>query len=68
MSVVELRDAAVRAGDRTLWSGVDLTVESGEFVAVLGPNGVGKSTLVRAILGLLPPSAGSISVLGGEPG
>ena len=47
MSVVELRDAAVRAGDRTLWSGVDLTVESGEFVAVLGPNGVGKSTLVQ---------------------
>jgi len=68
MSIIELRDAAIRTGDRTLWSGVDLTVEPGEFVAVLGPNGVGKSTLVRAILGLLPLSAGSLTVLGGEPG
>jgi zinc/manganese transport system ATP-binding protein len=68
MSIVELKDAAVRAGERTLWSEVTLTVAAGEFVAVLGPNGVGKSTLVRAILGLVPVSAGSITVLGGEPG
>jgi len=68
MSIVELRDAAVRAGDRTLWSGVDLTVESGEFVAVLGPNGVGKSTLIAAILGRLPAAAGTVTVLGRPAG
>ncbi|HTY72533.1 MAG TPA: ABC transporter ATP-binding protein [Actinomycetes bacterium] len=67
-TVIELHDAAVRLGDRTLWSGVDVDVRSGEFVAVLGPNGVGKSTLVKVILGLLPLSAGSIRVLGGAPG
>jgi zinc/manganese transport system ATP-binding protein len=67
-AVIELRGAAVQAGERTLWSEVDLTVHPGEFVSVLGPNGVGKSTLVKAILGLLPLSAGSISVLGGPPG
>jgi zinc/manganese transport system ATP-binding protein len=58
--VLELRDASVRLGDRTLWSGVDLTVEPGEFVAVLGPNGVGKSTLIRAVLGLVKLSSGTI--------
>ena len=63
-----LRDAAVRVGDRTLWSGVDLDVAVGEFVAVLGPNGVGKSTLVKTVLGLLPLSSGTLQVMGGEAG
>jgi zinc/manganese transport system ATP-binding protein len=67
-AVIELNAAAVRMGDRTLWTGVDLTVLPGEFVAVLGPNGVGKSTLVKAILGLQRLSAGSIAVLGGPAG
>jgi zinc/manganese transport system ATP-binding protein len=66
--MIELRGAAVRVGDRTLWSGVDLTVSAGEFVAVLGPNGVGKSTLVKAILGVVPLSEGSLTVHGQVPG
>ncbi|MET8541212.1 ATP-binding cassette domain-containing protein [Kitasatospora sp. NPDC004799] len=66
--VVSLRGAAVRVGGRTLWSGVDLSVAAGEFVAVLGPNGVGKSTLVKLLLGLVPASAGQVRVLGVPPG
>jgi zinc/manganese transport system ATP-binding protein len=67
-SVLELRGASVRVGGRTLWSGVDLDVGPGEFVAVLGPNGVGKSTLVKVLLGLLPTAAGSVHLLGHAPG
>ncbi len=60
--------AAVRLGGRTVWSELTIDVAAGEFVAVLGPNGVGKSTLVKATLGLLPLAAGRATVLGGEPG
>ncbi|GAB2699973.1 metal ABC transporter ATP-binding protein [Kitasatospora kifunensis] len=66
--VVSLRGAAVRVGGRTLWSGADLTVGPGEFTAVLGPNGVGKSTMVKMLLGVLPPAAGEVTVLGAAPG
>jgi zinc/manganese transport system ATP-binding protein len=64
--VVILRNAAAERAGRRLWSGLDLTVAAGEFVAVLGPNGVGKSTLVQVILGALTLAEGEIRVLG-EP-
>jgi zinc/manganese transport system ATP-binding protein len=66
--VLSLRGAAVRIGGRTLWSGVDLDVGAGEFVAVLGPNGVGKSTLVKVLLGVLPAAVGEVRFLGERPG
>jgi zinc/manganese transport system ATP-binding protein len=68
LAVIILRDAAVERGGRRLWSGLDLTVAAGEFVAVLGPNGVGKSTLVQIILGALPLIEGELRVLGGAAG
>ena len=66
--VVRAVGAEVRLGGRPVWSDVDLQVHAGEFVAVLGPNGVGKSTLVRAILGLVPLTAGELTVLGQAAG
>jgi zinc/manganese transport system ATP-binding protein len=66
--VARLRDAAVAHGANTVWSGVDLELAAGEFVGILGPNGAGKSTFLAVLLGLLPLSAGSASVLGAAPG
>jgi len=67
-AVVEVRQATAVVGGRAIWSSVDATVGPGEFVAVLGPNGVGKSTLLKAILGLVPLASGSVRLLGRPPG
>jgi ABC-type branched-subunit amino acid transport system ATPase component len=55
-------------GGKPVLQGVDLDVRRGEITAVIGRNGVGKSTLIKAIIGLLPPSAGSIRFAGREIG
>src|ERR1700742_3569454 len=47
--VVTLAQVAADVAGRRLWGGLDLTVRPGELVAVLGPNGVGKSTLVKVL-------------------
>jgi zinc/manganese transport system ATP-binding protein len=65
---IRLEAAAARRGARPVWSGVGLGVGQGEFVAVLGPNGSGKSTLLHVLLGLLPLSEGTATVLGRRPG
>ena len=66
--VVAMRDATVRLGGRTIWAAVDVEIGQGEFVAVLGPNGVGKSTLIKTILGQIRVAAGEVRVLGRSPG
>ncbi len=53
-----------RSGRRTVVSGVSLTVERGKLVAVVGANGTGKSTLLRAVCGLIPPDDGTIALEG----
>jgi zinc/manganese transport system ATP-binding protein len=64
---VELEQASVRLGQRTLWSGLDLSVPDGEFLAVLGPNGTGKTTLLKVLLGLIPLAEGVVRVNGKTP-
>jgi zinc/manganese transport system ATP-binding protein len=66
--VIAFEEAAAARGRRTVWSGVNISVAAGEFVALLGPNGVGKSTLLQVMLGLLPLASGRAEVLGGPPG
>jgi zinc/manganese transport system ATP-binding protein len=65
---VEVHQATAALGGRTIWSHVDATVPAGEFVAVLGPNGIGKSTLLKAIIGLVPLTHGHIRLFGRAPG
>lgn len=62
--VLSLRDATLRFGDRTLWGGLDLDVRPGEFIAVLGSNGSGKTSLLKAILGRQRLSSGEVRFLG----
>jgi zinc/manganese transport system ATP-binding protein len=52
---------------RVLWRDLDLVIEPGEFLAVLGGNGTGKTTLLKLLLGLMQPLAGTVTVLGSEP-
>ena len=67
-TAASFRNAAARLGDRTIWRGLDADIARGEFVAVLGPNGVGKSTLIKVVLGLIPVAEGAVDVLGAAPG
>jgi zinc/manganese transport system ATP-binding protein len=64
---VELDHATLTLGERTVLADASFAIRAGEFIGVLGPNGAGKTTLMRAILGLLPPSAGSLRVFGRAP-
>ena len=66
--VVELRRATLAYGSRVLWRDLDLTVRAGEFIAVLGPNGSGKTSLLRVLLGQQRLASGSARVVGEPPG
>jgi ABC-type Mn2+/Zn2+ transport system ATPase subunit len=65
---VVLDDVSVGYVDRPVLEHVDLALEPGSLTAVVGPNGGGKSTLLKLIAGLIKPWSGSIDVLGGPPG
>lgn len=58
---VALRDLTVRRGARTLVGGLNFSVARGKFVAVAGPSGIGKSSLLYCLAGLLRPENGSIA-------
>jgi thiamine transport system ATP-binding protein len=64
--MLEVQSVDVTLGDKQVLRDVDLSVATGESVAVLGPSGSGKSTLLRAIAGLVPVDSGSISWDGRE--
>lgn len=58
--MLDVRDIRVRFGDRDVLRDVSLRVDDHEVVALLGPSGIGKSTLLRVVAGLLVPDAGSV--------
>lgn len=65
VTLIEAQDLAAGHAGKALVRGVDLALRPGEILCLLGPNGVGKTTLFRTLLNLLPPLAGSLH-LGGE--
>jgi ABC-2 type transport system ATP-binding protein len=65
-AIIEARGLAKRYGNSTALAGVDLTVEAGRIVGLIGPNGSGKTTAIKAILGLTAFD-GELKVLGLDP-
>lgn len=68
-SFVDIKDVDLRYGiarEAVALSGLTMTVRKGEFAAVVGPSGCGKSSLMKLTTGLLPPTAGRVSVAGAE--
>ena len=66
MSIVSARDVTKRFGTFTALDDVSLDIREGEFFALLGPSGCGKTTLLRAIAGFEPPTAGTILIDGAD--
>ena len=66
--IIEIADLAFSYGDHAALSEVNVRIQRGDFIAVIGPNGGGKTTLMRLILGLLKPQQGHITVFGAAPG
>ena len=62
--VLQARDLVVARGSREILRRVEVDLAAGEAVALVGPNAVGKSTLVRTLAGLLAPRAGEVRLLG----
>jgi zinc transport system ATP-binding protein len=65
--VAELKQVHFAYGQDPVLRGVSLEVRRGDFLAILGPNGGGKSTLLKLMLGLLTPQTGSVQLFGGPP-
>lgn len=66
-AMISLEGVTKRHGALTRLDRLDLRVEDGEVLALLGHNGAGKTTIMKLILGLLAPDAGRVEVLGGAP-
>ena len=65
--IVQLRDVWVHFDEKPVLEGVDLTVAANDFLAVIGPNGGGKTSLLKVILGLVQPTRGQVLVCGRPP-
>ena len=67
MTHVGARGLERRFGYTVVLADLELDVQAGEHVTITGPNGSGKTTLLRILIGLLRPTAGSVTILGGRP-
>jgi zinc transport system ATP-binding protein len=67
VNALEIRGHSVSYGGVNALQDINLVIKKGDFTAVIGPNGGGKSTLLRASLGLIPIESGEIKLLGKKP-
>lgn len=64
---IDIRGVNFRYGEQVILENIDFQVGAREIVGLIGPNGGGKSTLLKLVLGLLKPASGCVSVLGSTP-
>lgn len=65
--LIQTKNLSFQYGKTSILEDINLIVEKGQFVGIIGPNGGGKTTLLKLILGFLKPTKGSIKVLGESP-
>ena len=63
-AVLSVENATLRFDDRVIWQGLDFAIQPGEFIALIGANGSGKSMLLKSIIGQQELTSGSIEFLG----
>ncbi len=67
MSIIEIKNLTFSYDNQVVLEDINLTVEDKDFLAIIGPNGGGKSTLIKTILGINKITQGNINILGHEP-
>lgn len=66
-SAIDIRNVSVSLKGREILKNISISVEEGNFMGIVGPNGGGKTTLIKLVLGLVMPTSGSVSVFGAPP-
>jgi len=67
MKAIEIKNLIVKLNGREVLKNINLSLNEGKFIGIVGPNGGGKTTLLRAILGLIKPASGEILIFGRPP-
>ena len=67
LKAVEITDLTIKFNDNVVLKNINISIDENDFVAIIGPNGGGKSTLLKAILGLLKPHQGCVKVFNKDP-
>ena len=66
-AAIQIKDLSVILKGKDVLKKINMTLSDGLFLGIVGPNGGGKTTLIRTILGLIKPSAGTVKIFGQEP-
>ena len=67
MKILEVKDLTVEINGNVILDNINLSINKGEIVAIVGPNGGGKTTLLKTILGFIKPKKGNITILNKKP-